>query len=49
MAKKYKPIQITLSPEIVKLVHDAAEDGPPETQEEWNEMVAEILEEYFNF
>ena len=49
MAKKYKPIQITLPSKIVKLVHDAAVDGPPETQEGWNEMVAEILEEYFNF
>lgn len=48
--KTYKPKTITLPAEIVELVMNNCNDGePPQNKEEWNELIAEIVEEYFNF
>lgn len=49
MNKKYKPQTITLPAEIVELVMNNCQDEPPQNQEEWNELIAEIVKEYFNF
>ena len=50
MNKTYKPKTITLPAEIVELVMNNCSDGePPQNKEEWNELIAEIVEEYFNY
>ena len=48
--KAYKPKTITLPAEIVELVMNNCSDGePPQNKEEWNDLIAEIVEEYFNY
>jgi hypothetical protein len=50
MNKAYKPKTITLPAEIVELVMNNCNDGePPQNKEEWNELIADIVEEYFNY
>jgi hypothetical protein len=51
MNTKYKPVTITLPANIVKLVMTNCNDDTPqpETQEEWNDLIAVIVEEYFNY
>jgi hypothetical protein len=51
MKNKYKPVTVTLPKDIVELVMTNCNDDTPQpqTQEEWNDLVAEIVEEYFNF
>ena len=49
VSKAYKPKTITLQAEIVELVMNNCSDGePPQNKEEWNELIAEIVEDYFN-
>jgi hypothetical protein len=50
MKNKYKPVTVTLPKDVVELVMTNCNDNePPQTQEEWNALIAEIVEEYFNF
>jgi TRAP-type C4-dicarboxylate transport system substrate-binding protein len=50
MKNKLQPITITISPELQKYVLDACQEyDQPQTQEDWQELVKEVLEEYFNF
>jgi hypothetical protein len=44
-----KPITITLDPELVEYVKEGYHgDEPLRTKEDWQRLVKEVLEEYFN-
>jgi len=47
---KFKPITITISPELQQLAWDhEEEDDKPMDQEKWQELVDELVEELFNY
>jgi hypothetical protein len=44
-----QPITIQISPELQKYVHAACQGWDiPETQDDWQELVKEVLKEYFS-
>ena len=49
MKTKLQPITVSISPELQQYVLDACSDyDTPETREDWEELIKEVLEEYFN-
>jgi hypothetical protein len=47
---KFKPITITISPELQQLAWDQEEeDDKPMDKAKWQELVEELVEELFNY